>query len=120
MFFLLRVAFWLSIVVLLLPADPSTGDKAPRVTALEALSAAQSTVADVSQFCDRNPDVCVTGNAAMHVFGEKVRYGAQLLSSAFGDHTANNGATVDPTRGTLTPADVKPGWHATAKPAGTV
>ncbi len=120
MFFLLRVAFWLSIVVLLLPADPSTGDKAPRVSAIEALSAAQTTVSDVSQFCDRNPDVCVTGNAALHVFGDKVRYGAKLLYGAFGDHTASTGASVAPASGTLTPADVQPDWHAPAKPAGTV
>ena len=28
--FLLRTAFWLSVVVMLLPADAATGDKAPR------------------------------------------------------------------------------------------
>lgn len=124
MFFLLRVAFWLSIVVLLLPADPSTGDKAPRVTAFEALSAAETTVADVSQFCNRNPDVCTTGNAAFHLFGDKVRYGAKLLSSAFGDHAASDtsaaGAAVEPTSGTLTPEDIKPDWHPPQKSGGTV
>ena len=39
--FLVRTAFWLSIVVLLIPADAETGEQAPRVSALEALSAAR-------------------------------------------------------------------------------
>jgi hypothetical protein len=116
MFFLLRVAFWLSIVILLLPGDPSTGDKAPRVTAFEALSAAETTVSDFSRFCDRNPDVCVTGGNALEVFGEKVRYGAKMLYGYFGDRAGENDAV--PAKGTLTPDDVQPAWHAPAKGDG--
>ncbi len=81
--FLLRTAFWLSVVVLLLPADPGTGEQAPRVHALEALSAARTTVADLSSFCDRNPDVCVTSGAAFEVFTQKIKYGARLVYGQF-------------------------------------
>ncbi len=108
--FLLRAAFWLSVVVMLLPADSNTGDKAPRVSALEALSAAQSTVSDISQFCDRNPDVCVTGGSAFHVFADKVRFGAKMLYGYFGDKEP----PADASRGgssTLSPEDMKPVWH---------
>lgn len=120
MFFLLRVAFWLSIVIILLPADSTTGDKAPRVTAFEALSAAETTVSDFSRFCDRNPDVCVTGGNALQVFGEKVRYGAKMIYGYFGDRTADGPDAAVPAKGTLTPQDVQPTWHAPAKPGDTV
>ena len=109
--FLLRAAFWLSVVVLLLPADPETGDKAPRVTAFEALAAAQAAVSDLSQFCDRNPDVCVTGGSAFTVFTDKVRYGAKVIYGYFGDKKAG-----EPDSGTLKPDDVAPAWHKPAAP----
>jgi hypothetical protein len=108
--FLLRTAFWLAVVVILLPADPETGEEAPRVGAFEALSAAQTAVHDVSQFCVRNPDVCDTGGTAFHVFADKVRYGTRMLYSHFGDEDADEKAI--PARETLTPDDVEPGWQA--------
>jgi hypothetical protein len=116
MFFLLRAAFWLSLVILLLPADTDSGDQAPRVTALETLSAAQAAVSDISQFCDRNPDVCVTGGNAFQVFSEKVRYGVKLLGNTFG----NKKPAEDPAGGasTLRPDDLKPRWHDPKKPDG--
>jgi hypothetical protein len=106
--FLVRTAFWLSIVVLLLPADADSGDQAPRVSAFEAISAARSTVDDLSQFCERNPDVCVTGGSAFHVFADKVRFGAKMLYTYFGDGKVG---TETPPDGTLEPDDLKPEWH---------
>lgn len=110
--FLLRTAFWLSVVVILLPADPETGEEAPRVTALETLSAAQAAVQDLSQFCVRNPDVCDTSGAAFHVFADKVRYGAKMIYGYFGD---DDGGSAKPARETLTPDDAKPEWRAADK-----
>jgi hypothetical protein len=107
--FLLRAAFWLSVVVILLPADPETGEQAPRVTALETLSAAQAAVTDLSQFCVRNPDVCDTSGAAFHVFADKVRYGARMIYGYFRDDDENE---VEPARETLTPDDAEPEWRA--------
>jgi hypothetical protein len=102
--FLLRTAFWLSLVIVLLPAD--SGEQAPRVTAFEALSAAQAAVSDLSQFCERNPDVCVTGGSAFEVFADKVRYGAKMISGYFNDDGAKAGSS------TLKPSDVEPEWQA--------
>jgi hypothetical protein len=110
--FLLRTAFWLSVVVILLPADPETGEEAPRVTAFQALSAAQSAVQDVSQFCVRNPDVCDTGGTAFHVFADKVRYGTRMIYGYFGDDGTDEAV---PARDTLTPEDEEPEWQAAAK-----
>ncbi|MEJ0012325.1 MAG: DUF5330 domain-containing protein [Bauldia sp.] len=116
MFFLIRAAFWLSLLIMLLPADGETGDKAPRVTAFETISAAQAAVSDLSQFCTRNPDVCVTGGSALQVFSDKVRYGAKLIYGYFGDKKP----AKDPAAGasTLSPDDMKPAWHSPKKPAG--
>ena len=91
--FLVRTAFWLSVVVMLLPADSETGDKAPRVTAFEAIVAART---------------AVTGSA-FQVFTEKVRYGAKMLYGYFGDHKV--GGNPADGSGTLKPEDVAPAWH---------
>jgi hypothetical protein len=114
---LLRAAFWLSVVVVLLPGDKDTGDQAPRVTVFQTLSAAQSTVSDLSQFCSRNPDACATGGTMLAAFGDKVRYGARLISHTFTDP---KGTTPASSGGTLQPADKDLPWHAPplAKPAG--
>jgi hypothetical protein len=114
MFFLLRMAFWLSLVILLLPADSESGEQAPRVSAFETISAAQAAVSDISQFCQRNPDVCVTGGNAFQVFAEKVRFGAKLLYNTFSEKKPADGGAS-----TLSPDDLKPAWHDPAKRADT-
>lgn len=106
MLFLIRTAFWLSVVVLLIPGSPQTNDEAPRVTLFEAVAAAGTAVADMSGFCDRNPDVCTTGNAALHVFADKVRNGTHMIYSFF---DGSDSADVD--KGTLTPEDVEAPWQ---------
>jgi hypothetical protein len=108
--FLLRAAFWLSVVVILLPADPESGEDAPRVTAVEALWAAQGAVQDLSQFCVRNPDVCETSGTAFHVFADKVRYGTRMLYGYFGENDASPNEPI-PARDTLTPEDIEPEWQ---------
>jgi hypothetical protein len=110
--FLVRSAFWLAVVVMLLPADKETGDQAPRVTAFEAISAAGTAVSDFSQFCKRNPEACATGGSAMHVFADKIWVGAKMLTGYFGDQKAGDAPAG---KGTLKPDDIKPAWHALKK-----
>ena len=78
--FLIRTAFWLSLVIMFLPAgsDSVEGD-ANTVGALEAYVAAQEAYGDLSMFCERNADACKTGNAAIATFGQKARNGAQIV-----------------------------------------
>ncbi len=103
--FLFRTAFWLGIVVLLLPGDPNSGTDAPRVSAMQALVATRSAIADFSTFCDRNPQACATGSTAVQVFVSKVRYGAELLSGYLNhDHVAGD-------HGTLKTQDMQPTWR---------
>lgn len=121
MFFLMRVAFWLTVVVMLIPADPKTGAEAPRVTLVQAFFAARATIADLSAFCTRNPDVCVTGHAAAQMFSDKAETGARMLYQYFNDE----GTATDPAaapkdnalQGTLTPADLAPAWRGNDGPA---
>lgn len=114
--FLIRAAFWLTLVVLFIPADPQSGAEAPRVGALQALSAAQATVADLSSFCDRNRDVCVTGSAALRVFSEKAQNGVRMLRGYLesagektprrdAGETLHNGDRASPWRQTRTPGN---------------
>ena len=106
MFFLIRTAFWLSLVIMLLPADVKSGAEAPRVTVIETLVAARSAVADMSGFCGRNPQTCVTGHAALQVFVGKARYGyfepAKSASEPPSDQPQN----------TLKSEDIAPAWRA--------
>lgn len=112
--FLVRSAFWLAVVVMLLPADKETGDRAPSVSAFEAIAAAGTTVSDLSQFCTRNPDVCVTGGSAFHVFTDKVRGGAKMISGYFSERRVEPAESGD----TLKPDDIKPAPRAPKKGGG--
>ena len=109
--FLIRAAFWLSLVVLLLPADPRTGEAPPSVSAIEALAAARTAVADISAFCDRNGEVCATGSTAFQVFAHKVRYGVHILRDYF-DDVPEDGPD------TLQRDDVETPWHGFDEGAG--
>ena len=103
--FLFRAAFWLTIVVLLIPADPKSGVEAPSVTVVQAFVAARSTIADLSGFCDRNPDVCVTGGAAFRIIGQKAENGVRMIY----DYIDGNGGDKAGA-GTLTEEDMLPAW----------
>ncbi len=99
--FLVRSAFWLSVVILLLPAENGeTNDKLSatqtKVTAGEALVAAQSTVNDLSGFCQRNQTACATGKAAVDTFIRKAQYGASLLNSWVSGVSSANASNVEP------------------------
>jgi hypothetical protein len=106
MMFLIRAAFWLSVVILLLPGSPQTDDQAPRVTVFEAVSAAGAAVSDMSDFCGRNPDACATGGAAFRLFADKLRNGVQMLFELF---DKDDEPAVD--NGTLKREDIEPPWR---------
>ncbi len=97
--FLIRSAFWLSVVILLLPAeidktDTKLGDTPASITAGQALVAAKSTVNDLSGFCLRNQIACSTGKAAVDMFIRKAQYGANLLNEWVSGVSSANASTV--------------------------
>jgi hypothetical protein len=71
MMFLFRTAFWLVILILLLPTDEQQRN--------QIYGTAESAVHDVATFCDRNPTTCETGREAFGVLVQKAEYGAALL-----------------------------------------
>lgn len=113
--FIIRAAFWFSVVVMLIPGDPSHGVQAPRANVIDAFLAARGAVADLSSMCERQPDVCDNGGAALAAFGAKARYGAQLLYSTVDGALADAKLPLLPGAsqgmGTLTPTDAEPHWR---------
>jgi|SRR3569623_300625 len=80
MFFLLRMAFWLGLVLVLLPRDKAPeSDKGPQVSASEAVLAATAAVSDMTQFCTRQPTACAVGGQAASVVGERAQAGAKKV-----------------------------------------
>jgi Family of unknown function (DUF5330) len=127
MFFLLRMAFWLSVVLILLPSGASQPVQSPNdVGASEAISAASATVQDVRGFCIRQPDACSVGSQVAVSLGYRAQAGAKMLydfpteklASHDGGSTSHTGSItkaaqtpVNASQNTLTPADLVPPWH---------
>jgi hypothetical protein len=126
MFFLLRVTFWLSIVLVLLPsADYQRKDQGPRIGAAEAVSAATAAVSDMSGFCTRQPEACEVGGQAAVAFGQRAQAGARYLFDMLQDSLAPAqtgsvsrapGAKSQHSQHTLAPEDLKPEWRAPLPP----
>jgi uncharacterized protein DUF5330 len=80
MSFLLRMAFWLGLVLVLLPREKTPeSDKAPQIGATEAASAAGAAISDMSQFCKRQPAACEVGGQAATAIGQRAQDGARQL-----------------------------------------
>src|SRR5262245_22766566 len=83
MFFLLRMAFWISVVLVLLPSGGSQQRTANApssdVGAVEAISAASATMSDMRQFCTRQPGACEIGSQAAVAIGQRAQAGAKMV-----------------------------------------
>ena len=79
MFFLLRVAFWLTIVLALLPSGSSQPGMQTKVAATDAMVAAGAAVSDMSSFCDRQPEACVVGAQTAIAIGQRAQAGARMV-----------------------------------------
>src|SRR5262245_65412800 len=117
--FLIKVAFWLAVVAMLLPSDKRA---APEVNTAEAVSAAAATMSDMSKFCARQPDACTVGSQAAVAFGQKAQAGAKMLYEFLNDRLGPNetGSVAKPagrptgaapSQHTLTPGDLNPVWR---------
>jgi len=119
--FLLKLAFWLTIVVLLLPSERAQqGAPAPQIGAGEAVTATGAVVADARQFCVRQPDACAVGSQALVEFGHKAQAGAKMLYDFLSDkvgHDQPRGGAEQiagvrkPSQNTLSPADLSVPWR---------
>jgi hypothetical protein len=131
MFFLLRLVFWIGLVLVLLPRDKTPeSDKMPQLGASEAVSAATAAVSDMSQFCKRQPAACEVGGQAATVIGKRAQDGARKLYQIITDkrppdHTGSIGgmenadtalAEAAP-RDTLSPDDMQIEWRGAPPPS---
>ncbi|HUG60983.1 MAG TPA: DUF5330 domain-containing protein [Methylomirabilota bacterium] len=123
--FLIRTAFWLTVIIFLIPVDEEAAAphgvalEAEPIGAVEAMGAAQTALSDVGGFCDRNPDVCHVGGRVATTFALKARTGALMVYSFLDEQLGGSGeppAAAPPT-GTLTPADLAPAWTDPGSPA---
>ena len=136
MFFLVRMTFWLGLVLVLLPFG-STQHNSPgnEVSASEAISAASATVGDLRGFCGRQPDACTVGMQVASAIGYRAQAGAKILYEALseamapretgsvgtvgtsvskntvGKSVVEKSAAEHPSQSTLTPADMAPAWR---------
>jgi hypothetical protein len=130
MFFLLRMAFWLGLVLVLLPREKTPeSDKLPQIGTSEAVQAATAAVSDMSQFCKRQPAACEVGGQAATVIGQRAQDGARKLYQIITDkkspdHTGSIGDNADvetspldlAPRDTLTADDLALDWHVPPTP----
>lgn len=115
--FFIRLAFWLGVIVMLLPTDQQQQAR--------VYNTAVSAVERASTFCDRNARTCELGAQAWASFLKKAEFGVRLL----GDLITSGARSNEPepstpplrqkaglsdtvgTRGTLSAADLQPAWR---------
>ena len=129
MFFLLRMVFWVGLVLVLLPREKTPeSDKAPQIGAAEAVQAATAAVQDMTQFCKRQPAACEVGGQAATAIGQRAQDGARKIYKIITDkrnpdHTGSIGGD-DPddasspaiAHDTLMPNDLLDEWHLPPAP----
>jgi hypothetical protein len=110
--FLIRAAFWFTIVILLIPGDRQGGIEAPGISVFDTISVARGAAVDLAGLCERQPEVCSNGGAALAALGAKARYGAAAIYGLFDGKTEAPRLPDVASGGTLTPEDMAPEWHA--------
>ena len=104
MLFLLRLVFWLGLVLVLLPRDKTAeSEKLPQISVSDAVQAATAAVSDMSQFCKRQPSACEVGGQAATVIGARAEEGARKVYQTITDKKAADEADKK-----LVPNDKKP------------
>lgn len=115
MFFLLRMAFWIGLVCVLVPSSNSGNSP---IDAGKALTVASAAVSDARGFCERQPQACVAGGQVASALGQKAEAGArtlfQLISEKLTEKPADKPAALPVSaagHGTLTANDLQPAYH---------
>jgi uncharacterized protein DUF5330 len=90
MWFLLRMAFWLAVVLVLLPTGALQTAPKSQVSAGEAFSAARGAVTDLEHFCERQQEACVVGSRTAVTLGQRAQAGAKMLYDFLGERLRSN------------------------------
>ena len=121
--FLIKLAFWMTVVLVLLPSGGAQPAPKVNVSAGEAISAAGAAVSDMKQFCGRQSDACAVGSQVAIAIGHRAQAGAKYLYEFLSEHVGSHdaGPVVQaagkslppgkPSQHTLTPTDLAPVWR---------
>ena len=109
--FLIRWAFWIGLIVLVLPTDAAQQER--------LYHTASTTVHRAATFCERNGEVCAKGGEYWAVFRQKLEFGARMAIDLASERISASqrpaaGQTAQP-GGSLTPADRTPAWRGGQK-----
>ena len=121
MFFLLRMAFWLGLVHVLLPREKTPeSEKLPQIDASQAVQAMTAAVSDMGQFCKRQPQACEVGGQAATVIGARAQEGARKIYHTVtdkkpeGDKKSEGDKKVPEHTGSIGGAEADPVYAETA------
>ena len=119
--FLLRMTFWLGIVLILLSNVGSQPVPKSQISTSEVLAAARDVVGDITHFCERQPQACTVGSQTTVTLVERAQAGAKILyeflghqfgSDDSGSERTTEGVAIQPaSQQTLGPADLLPPWY---------
>lgn len=113
--FFIKLAFWLGVVVLLLPADEQQQAR--------LYGTASTAVERVTTFCDRNAKTCAMSAEAWSTFLKKAEFGVRLVGDLLSTSGRQDPDALQPprqnmsangkidSRGTLSPMDMQPTWR---------
>jgi len=140
--FLLRMAFWLGVVLVLLPSfsgeathKTETNTNTAGISAFDAVMFAGAAASDMRQFCERRPEACEVGSQVAVALGHRAQAGAKILyefiseqmaqpgtdESAGGERVAAVAAKAAPvaeSQNTLSASDLESAWRGPVRPAG--
>ncbi|WFS01720.1 DUF5330 domain-containing protein [Rhizobium tumorigenes] len=110
MWFLIKTAFWFSLVLVLLPVFSSQSttrtQNNPQVQMSDAVTAATGAFQYVTSLCSEKPEICVKGGETFTALGYRAREGALVayemidhqLSGKSADKTASDAGATDTSR----------------------
>ena len=111
--FLIRTAFWLSLVVLVLPTDAQQQQK--------LYATASSAATQAATFCDRNRAICTQGAQYWAKFQKKLEFGTRMAIDLVSERITGNRpqqSAVLPVENTLSREDLQPAWRRQPGRAG--
>jgi Family of unknown function (DUF5330) len=116
MLFLLRLAFWILLICLLLPGSHEDNR--------HLINSAERTVNDVRGFCQRNPEVCEDARISLTLMLSRLRNGAELVQTWLAQYKkeTDDTSTLPPAPAQSQPSPAQPPrllpkWQDSLNPA---
>lgn len=119
MFTLIRIAFWVGLVLILIPSGkPTGGNDGPQIGALDAWTLASATYADLSGFCARQEQACAIGGQMLGALAHRAQDGAMAVYAYMTEKKKSEDAgqaapaeATPPSQSTLTAQDRALDWR---------